>query len=69
MVMPGMDGKQLAAAFLARRPDLTVLFMSGFTEALGEEEAQRFLAKPFSLSAFLAKVAALVAAGPRKPGQ
>jgi len=66
MVMPGMDGKKLAEAFLLRRPGLAVLFISGFTEALGEAEAHRFLAKPFSLSTLLAKVAALLAA---KPGQ
>ncbi|HET6330310.1 MAG TPA: ATP-binding protein [Holophagaceae bacterium] len=65
MVMPGMDGKQLADAFRIRRPDLAVLFMSGFTEALGEGEAHRFLAKPFSLSVFLAKVSALL---PARPG-
>ena len=68
MVMPGMDGKQLADEMTARRPGLSVLFMSGFTEApLDEEEAKRFLAKPFSLAAFLAKVASLLAA--RKAGE
>ena len=66
MVMPGMDGKQLADAFWNRRPDLAVLFMSGFTEALGEEDAHRFLAKPFSLAVFLAKVSALL---PARPGR
>ncbi|HXC18072.1 MAG TPA: ATP-binding protein [Holophagaceae bacterium] len=69
MVMPGMDGKQLADAFRIRRPDLAVLFMSGFTEALGEGEAHRFLAKPFSLSVFLAKVSTLLPARPGKPDQ
>ena len=68
MVMPGMDGKQLAAEMTARRPGLTVLFMSGFTEApLDEAEAKRFLAKPFPLAAFLAKVASLLPA--RKAGE
>ncbi|HTL98435.1 MAG TPA: ATP-binding protein [Holophagaceae bacterium] len=68
MVMPGMDGKQLARELVSRRPDLRVLFMSGFTEApLDEEEAKRFLAKPFSLAAFLAKVAALL--DDRKAGE
>jgi two-component system cell cycle sensor histidine kinase/response regulator CckA len=64
MVMPGMDGKQLAKALVAKRPGLPVLFMSGFTEALGEEEAQ-----PFLLPALFAKVAALLAARPGQAGQ
>lgn len=70
MLMPGLDGKRLAEAMALRRPGLPILFMSGFTEApLGGEEARRFLAKPFPLSALTAKVAALLAAGKRQTGR
>jgi CheY-like chemotaxis protein len=38
MVMPGMNGAELAAAIRARRPDLRVLFMSAYSdEALIEQ--------------------------------
>lgn len=52
VVMPGMNGFDLAERILAVRPDLPVLFMSGYTtEDLfqrGIRDAGRpFLAKPF----------------------
>jgi two-component system cell cycle sensor histidine kinase/response regulator CckA len=32
IIMPGMNGKQLAEQLLARRPELRVLYMSGYTD-------------------------------------
>ena len=51
VVLPdGMSGAELAHALRARRPDLPVVFMSGYTEnALREAMANEiFIAKPFA---------------------
>jgi signal transduction histidine kinase/ActR/RegA family two-component response regulator len=56
VVMPGEGGRQLAEGLLARRPDLRVIFMSGYTADVVlrrgvVEESVRFLPKPFSPAA------------------
>ncbi len=57
MVMPGMNGRQLAEALRALRPGLRVLFMSGYSEQdLGPDA----LHKPFAPETLLAKVRAVV---------
>jgi len=55
LVLPGMDGVDLARQVKQRRPDIKVLFTSGYSQeslrlrdAVGEDV--RFLEKPFSLS-------------------
>ena len=53
VVMPGMNGQDLAAALTADRPDLKVIYMSGFSE---DEMSDRgiggvgaaFITKPFT---------------------
>ncbi|GAA4942411.1 ATP-binding protein [Actinoplanes utahensis] len=53
VVMPGMDGRQLARIAAGRRPDLCVVFVSGFAESLFDEHGNNLepgstiLAKPF----------------------
>ena len=53
MLMPGMNGRQLAEKFRVQRPGVPVLYMSGYTDdviqeqGLLEEDAV-FLQKPFS---------------------
>jgi CheY-like chemotaxis protein len=44
VVMPGMNGPDLARDLTRLRPDVRVLFMSGYA---GEAKVQPFLAKPF----------------------
>ncbi|MEI6799448.1 MAG: ATP-binding protein [Pseudomonadota bacterium] len=63
VVMPGMDGPSWVNRALEDRPDVKVIFMSGYAEeALCEQQARIpnsvFLAKPFSLSDLTATVQA-----------
>ena len=58
VVMPGMDGRQLAERAMAKSPSLKVVFMSGYTE---DEVVRRgvrasLIQKPFSLAALTQKV-------------
>ncbi len=55
VVMPGMDGPTWVRRAIEDRPDVRVIFMSGYTEgAFGESEPEiansTFLPKPFSLN-------------------
>jgi two-component system cell cycle sensor histidine kinase/response regulator CckA len=61
VVMPQMNGTQLAEQLSASRPEMRIIFMSGYTEdgviQLEEMEANmNFLQKPFSLNRLLSKV-------------
>jgi signal transduction histidine kinase len=67
--MPGMDGRQLADALLARDPDVKLLFVSG--DALDDSELQElrcrngaFLPKPFDGAVLLAEVSAILRVPP-----
>jgi PAS domain S-box-containing protein len=66
VVMPGIRGDELARRLRALRPDLRVLFMSGYTGedfVRGEADpATGFLPKPFSPGALLEAVDGLLAA-------
>ncbi len=66
IVMPGISGRQLAARIRDLAPELPVLLMSGYSEPDAAGEASvggrvEFLAKPFTPSVLLAKVASLLA--------
>jgi len=55
IVMPGMNGVELADHLAAELPDLRVIFMSGYTDELrrpdgSRREDVRFLAKPFRIA-------------------
>jgi two-component system cell cycle sensor histidine kinase/response regulator CckA len=58
--MPVMDGRQFAAALARVRPNLPIVFMSGFTAQLMDlrlvSPHLAFLAKPFKNEALLAAV-------------
>jgi two-component system cell cycle sensor histidine kinase/response regulator CckA len=61
MVMPGMTGQELTARLLQSRPDIRVLYMSGYSERAAADSARgdssmRLLAKPFSRWALLRAV-------------
>ncbi|MFN7923175.1 MAG: response regulator [Bryobacteraceae bacterium] len=65
VVMPEMNGFELARALRAIRPGLKVLYISGYTGMASFDPAQlsegsAFLQKPFTLNAFVAKVRALL---------
>ncbi|NTW49905.1 MAG: PAS domain S-box protein [Chlorobiales bacterium] len=53
VIMPGMNGRQLAEQLRAVRPDIKVLFMSGYTASVIAQhgtldEGDNFITKPFS---------------------
>ena len=60
VVMPGMSGRELAERAGVVRPDLPVLFMSGYADGLFAQPAAEFdielLEKPFTPEALLATV-------------
>ena len=63
ILMPGMNGRDLAARILERAPGTRVIFISGYTgDQVELVENARFLAKPFTPSELLKQVQALLAA-------
>ena len=61
VVMPDMNGRELAECLLAKRPEMKVLYMSGYTNGILSEHAFRaedsaFIEKPFSHDALSRKV-------------
>ena len=65
VVMPGMNGRELSTQITAQRPEIRVLYMSGYTEnAIGHngllEVGINLLQKPFSLPALKERVRELL---------
>jgi signal transduction histidine kinase/ActR/RegA family two-component response regulator len=61
VVMPEMDGPALVEEVRQRRPDMKVIFISGYAESAFRQQASdgsmlHFLAKPFSLKQLATKV-------------
>lgn len=59
VVMPGMSGRQLADRLRERRPDLAVVFMTGYTAGMlgvDADERSEVLAKPFTAGELVAAV-------------
>jgi two-component system cell cycle sensor histidine kinase/response regulator CckA len=70
VVMPGMNGRQLAAKITEFLPQIKVLYMSGYTNnAIVHygvlDDGLWFLPKPFSLSALISKVREVLDANPQ----
>ena len=60
VVMPGMDGPAMVRAIRKLRPEMPVLFMSGYAEEQLRKDIDipdmHFIAKPFSVQAISDKV-------------
>ena len=63
VVMPGINGRELAATLLAKRPDTRVLFTSGYLDGRAAEppsattqEAGQVLEKPYTAATLLRRV-------------
>ena len=69
VVMPGMDGPALVRAVRARRPEVKVIFISGYAEdefrqSLDRDGGIDFLPKPFSLDELAGKVKEAIGRAP-----
>ncbi len=64
VVMPGMDGPAMVRAIRQQRPEIPVLFMSGYAEENLRKDIDipdmHFIAKPFSVQAISDKVGAVM---------
>jgi FixJ family two-component response regulator len=70
VMMPGMGGRELAKKLSALRPEIGVLYLSGYTEeAVVTPEAlvpgASFLQKPFTLQNLAKKVREVLRSKPR----
>ncbi len=67
VIMPGITGPDVAARLRSRRPELAVLYMSGYDNELIDQKALErtasFLPKPFTPHSLLASVNELIGAG------
>jgi signal transduction histidine kinase/CheY-like chemotaxis protein len=70
LIMPRMGGAELAERLKKERPELKVLFMSGYSEHAGEESGQispqAILSKPFSIATLISRVREVLAGSPVK---
>lgn len=69
VMMPGMNGRELAELLLAQFPSVRVLFMSGYAEnvlatSIGLVPGAAFLGKPFKPKALVTKVREVLDAPP-----
>ncbi len=70
VVMPGMNGRELAQALVLQKPRLLVLFMSGYAQAMhphaeATQNSPAFILKPFTLAALARRLRELLDEGPR----
>ncbi len=70
--LPGMNGRQLADAARTRRPELKVLFMTGYAENAAFGNAHRdpglqLITKPFTVDGLAARIRAMIEQPPALP--
>jgi len=67
--LPGLNGRQLADAARERRPDLKILFMTGYAEtAVGRSflgRGMEIIAKPFDMATLTKRVREIIERAPR----
>ncbi len=73
VVMPGLGGPAVAERITAERPGMRVLYVSGYTQKVFDEDGElapgvEFLAKPFTPDALLARARAVLDAPERAAG-
>lgn len=54
--LPGMDGRELALEALKMRPELPILFASGYAESIDVPDGMHVIGKPFSIDELRDKV-------------
>ena len=73
LVLPGMGGPELADELRPARPDMRVLYISGYHNDARvrrlEQAGKAFFPKPFTAAAIAEKVSELLSSAPKKPGQ
>jgi DNA-binding response OmpR family regulator len=67
--LPGLNGRQLADAARIKRPELKVLFVTGYAEnAAGSsflDAGMEIIIKPFQIDVLANKVRAMIQTGPQ----
>ncbi|ROM70332.1 response regulator [Pseudomonas brassicacearum] len=59
--LPVMDGRELAKQARSLRPDLAILFASGYAESIDVPEGMAVIGKPFSIDQLRDKVKGILA--------
>lgn len=59
--LPDMDGKQLATKVRELRPDLPILFASGYADSIDVPAGMHVIGKPFSIDQLRDKVKVILA--------
>ena len=60
LVMPGIRGTEVAARLLDRRPNMQVIYISGYSEEEINDSAGTFIQKPFRLQELGAKIRSML---------
>jgi two-component system cell cycle sensor histidine kinase/response regulator CckA len=66
MMMPGMNGREMAERLLKQRPTMRVLFVSGYGEPVDSLGGRAFLQKPFTIDEMTHKIHEVLHASPQQ---